>query len=109
MDLHHKSGEAFNSHGGDCDEAEAIYGRLSAGGGSACFDERAQTADDLGIGHSTLDRWISERRGRTAAAAAAGETAEEELKRLRRENLVLREERDILKKATAFFARETRA
>lgn len=68
-----------------------------------------EIADDLGIGHSTLDRWISERRGRTAAAAAAGETAEEELKRLRRENLVLREERDILKKATAFFARETRA
>ena len=68
-----------------------------------------EIADDLGIGHSTLDRWISERRGRTAAAAAAGETADEELKRLRRENLVLREERDILKKATAFFARETRA
>lgn len=68
-----------------------------------------EIADDLGIGHSTLDRWICERRGRTAAAAAAGETADEELKRLRRENLVLREERDILKKATAFFARETRA
>lgn len=67
-----------------------------------------EVGDDLGIGHSTLDRWISERRGRTAVSVAAGETAEEELKRLRRENLVLREERDILKKATAFFARETR-
>jgi len=32
----------------------------------------------------------------------------EELARLRRENRILREERDILRRATAFFAKETR-
>jgi transposase-like protein len=37
-----------------------------------------------------------------------GETKEEELQRLRRENRVLEMERDILKKATAFFAKESR-
>lgn len=35
-------------------------------------------------------------------------TEHEELARLRKENRVLREERDILKRATAFFERETR-
>ncbi len=38
--------------------------------------------------------------------AHVGEDALVELKRLRRENEILRQKRDILKKATAFFARE---
>jgi transposase len=64
-------------------------------------------AGDLGIGRSTLVRWISRRRERRAAApttAAEGDVTAE-LKRLRREHEILRQERDILKKATAFFAR----
>ena len=35
------------------------------------------------------------------------ESEAEELKRLRRENKILKQERDILKKATAYFAKET--
>lgn len=68
---------------------------------------QSDVARDLGIGHSTLERWLWQARGRMPPVAGV-ETAEEELARLRRENAILREEREILKKATAFFARETR-
>ena len=44
--------------------------------------------------------------GRAVDPAAAESDVTAELKRLRRENEILRQERDILKKATAFFARE---
>ena len=65
-------------------------------------------AEDLGIGLSTLVRWISRSRDRQIEhpPAAREEDVVAELKRLRRENDVLRQERDILKKATAFFAKE---
>jgi len=81
-------------------KAEAV--RLALSG------ERSQraVADDLGIGYSTLDRWIGRHRDTTASIPVAGESSEDELKRLRRENHILREEREILKKATAFFAKE---
>ena len=60
---------------------------------------RREIAQDLGIGLSTLRHWIDRRRERQEDVAA-------ELKRLRRENEILRQERDILKRATAFFAKE---
>jgi transposase len=70
---------------------------------------RKEIAGDLGIGLSTLTRWIS--RNRDAAndvpeLVVANEEMAAELKRLRRENEILRQERDILKKATVFFAKE---
>jgi len=66
-----------------------------------------EIADDLGIGLSTLVRWIGRNReGRAVDPAAAESEVTAELKRLRRENDILRQERDILKKATAFFARQ---
>ena len=67
-----------------------------------------EIAEDLGVGLSTLVRWIG--RGRDRAAEVPGGSAPPdvvaELKRLRKENEILRQERDILKRATAFFARE---
>lgn len=65
-----------------------------------------QVAEDLGIGLSTLVRWIGRNRDRSDVDAGPAADVVEELKRLRRENEVLRQERDILKKATAFFVRE---
>ena len=67
-----------------------------------------EIAGDLGIGLSTLVRWISRSWDRQIDAPdrSGQEDVAAELKRLRRENEILRQERDILKRATAFFARE---
>lgn len=67
-----------------------------------------EIAGDLGVGLSTLVRWVGRSRERQAAAPGgqADRDMAAELKRLRRENGILRQERDILKRAAAFFARE---
>ena len=69
---------------------------------------RRSIADDLGVGLSTLTRWIGRSRDRQGSVQDGTTPADlaAELKRLRRENEVLRQERDILKRAAAFFARE---
>jgi len=66
----------------------------------------SQVAKDLGIGLSTLTRW---KRKYHEADLLSGphDDVEKELARLRKENELLRQERDLLKKAAAFFARET--
>jgi transposase len=68
----------------------------------------AEIARDLDLTESSLRRWVSQ--AEIDAGRREGLTTDEraELVRLRKENRVLREERDILKRATAFFARETR-
>ena len=57
---------------------------------------------------STLRNWIDRRRERQMDEPPSDrqEDMAAELKRLRRENEVLRQEREILKRATAFFAKE---
>jgi transposase len=66
---------------------------------------RREIAEDLGIGLSTLTRWLREERDASEPSEAPVDV-HAELKRLRRENAVLKQERDILKKAAAFFAKE---
>ena len=69
---------------------------------------RREIAADLGVGLSTLRAWIDGQRDREMEEPSSDrqEDLVAELKRLRRENKVLRQEREILKRATAFFAKE---
>jgi transposase len=70
----------------------------------------SEAARNLGIHHSSLRRWIKELKseGEQAFPGKGHMTPEkEELYRLRKENKLLRMEREILKKATAFFAKES--
>ena len=67
-----------------------------------------EVAGDLGLTVSAVRRWVAQ--ADIDAGRRPGMTSEEhaELVQLRKENRVLREERDILKRATVFFAKETR-
>jgi transposase len=66
-----------------------------------------RAAEELGIGVSTLNKWVGAASGSHSSGNELLESEREELKRLRKENLQLKVERDILKKATAYFARST--
>ncbi len=74
-------------------------------------DDRSlpQIARALGINDQTLRNWV-QRAAIDAGQGAPGDlTTDEraELVRLRRENRVLQQEKEILKKAAAYFAKET--
>ena len=64
---------------------------------------RKQVADDLGVGMSTLNKWITAHRDTDVVSKEDLDLAKEN-DRLRREIKLLKEEREILKKATQFFA-----
>lgn len=68
---------------------------------------KTQIARDLGISDSALNKWCKEfaQAGEQAFPGKGHQTAlEEEIHRLQRENEILRQERDILKKAVRIFA-----
>jgi transposase len=68
----------------------------------------AQVSQDLGVSDQAISNWLKQSdldSGRRKDGLTSEERAE--LVRLRRENRVLREEREILRKAAAFFAKET--
>ena len=71
----------------------------------------AEVARRLGVSANNVNRWVRQYRQRNQIESANGLTPEEmeaELKRLRKENKRLEMERDILKKAAAFFANESK-
>jgi transposase len=69
-----------------------------------------QIARELGVDPATLRLWRRQFAVRRSASAPRDKVPllEEENRRLRRENARLLEEREILKKATAFFAKDAR-
>ena len=72
--------------------------------------KQTEAARNLGIDRSMLGRWIKELQADESEAFRGNGNRSgegEELRRLREENRRLRMERDVLKKATAFFAKES--
>jgi transposase len=69
---------------------------------------RRAIAADLGISTETLRQWVKQAE-LDAGVRQDGLTTDEraELRRLQRENQILRQAREILKKAAAFFAKES--
>ena len=67
-----------------------------------------ELAAELGITAQTLRQWIRDLPATKQTAPGRVLSLEEQVRQLKRENERLREEREILKKATAFFARGTR-
>ncbi len=68
----------------------------------------AAVSRDLGLTETAVRRWVAQAEIDAGHRDGLTTAEREELSRLRKENRVLREERDILKRATVFFAAEIR-
>jgi transposase len=69
-----------------------------------------EAARRLGVGSSNLTRWVREHRDDQQQRSQTGKTHREleaEIRQLKKENQRLQMEREILKKAAAFFAKES--
>ena len=66
-------------------------------------------AKDLGVADQTLRTWVQHAENDDGVREALAPNEREELRQLRREVRTLRQEREILKKAAAFFAKESDA
>ncbi len=68
----------------------------------------AAVARDLDLSETAVRRWVNQAEVDAGRRDGLSTAEREELARLRKEVRVLREERDILRRATVFFARATR-
>lgn len=68
---------------------------------------RRQVASDLGIGFSTLAKWVQKSKPDDLPPIADIDLAKDN-ERLRKENRLLLEKREVLKKATVFFANQNK-
>jgi transposase-like protein len=77
---------------------------------SLVIDQKRTTADvarELGLVEQTVGNWVRQERIDRGERDGLSTEEREELARLRRENRQLRMERDLLKKATAFWVKES--
>ena len=68
-----------------------------------------EAAESMGVGKSTMDKWVKHLRASSSGLPVKGAPVTPEQQRIRQleaENKQLRGDVDILKKASAFFARE---